>query len=135
MNRRLKTFAAAFWWGSLGAIGFVVVPVLFANLPATPALAGQLAARLFTATSWIALICGFLLLVTQRSTGPELDGRSSRRRALTLAAMLLALLLEYVVAPRIVARDNLAFWHAGGSALYALEWLATGAIVWQDGSS
>ena len=45
---RLPVFAAALWWGSLTTTGFVVVPLLFAHLP-TPALAGQTAARLFTA--------------------------------------------------------------------------------------
>ncbi len=130
MRAQLSLFAAALWWGSLTAIGFVTVPLLFANLP-TPAMAGTLAAKLFTALSWISLGCGLLLLVTQRARGPEIDPRASRLRALILVGLLLALLSEYAVAPRIVARDNLALWHAVGSAMYLLQWLATGAVLWK----
>ena len=46
MRARLPLLAAALWWGSLTAIGFVAVPVLFTSLP-SPTLAGQTAARLF----------------------------------------------------------------------------------------
>ena len=40
--------------------------------------------------------------------------------------MLLALLVEFAVAPRIVARENLALWHSVGSAMYLLQWLCAG---------
>jgi len=53
---------AALWWGSLTTVGFFVVPMLFANLP-TPAMAGNMAAKLFSAQTWVALICGLLLLL------------------------------------------------------------------------
>jgi hypothetical protein len=36
---------------------------------------------------------------------------------------LLALLVELAVAPRIVARDNLALWHRVGSAMYFGQWV------------
>ena len=36
--------------------------------------------------------------------------------AFVLAGMLLALLAEFAVAPRIVARENLKLWHGVGSA-------------------
>jgi hypothetical protein len=39
MRDRLPVMLAALWWGSLTAVGFVVVPLLFAHLP-TPAMAG-----------------------------------------------------------------------------------------------
>ena len=32
---RLPLLAAALWWGSLTAIGFLAVPLLFAHAPAT----------------------------------------------------------------------------------------------------
>ena len=47
-------------------------------------------------------------------------------RAATLfvvAGILLALLVELAVAPRIVARDNLALWHRVGSAMYFGQWI------------
>ena len=37
--------------------------------------------------------------------------------------MLLALLIQFGVAPRIVARQNLRLWHGLGSAMYAAQWL------------
>jgi hypothetical protein len=40
-----------------------------------------------------------------------------------LAGALLALLVELGVAPRIVARENLALWHAVGSAMYLAQWV------------
>ena len=46
MRDRLPVMLAALWWGSLTALGFLVVPMLFANLP-TPAMAGGMAAKLF----------------------------------------------------------------------------------------
>ena len=48
--------------------------------------------------------------------------------------MLLALLLEFAVAPRIVARDNLRLWHGVGSAMYALQWLCAGLVLWRTGA-
>ncbi|MEY2791327.1 MAG: hypothetical protein RL295_1492, partial [Pseudomonadota bacterium] len=58
---RLKLFLAAAWWGSLVTIGFVVVPLLFKYLE-TPAMAGQMAGRLFTAQSWLSVVCCVTLL-------------------------------------------------------------------------
>jgi hypothetical protein len=47
------------------------------------------------------------------------------------AGLLLALLAEFAVAPRIVARDNLRLWHSVGSAMYLLQWLCAGALLWK----
>jgi hypothetical protein len=54
---RLQTFLAALWWASLTTVGFMVVPMLFMHLE-TPAIAGQMAAKLFSAQTWLALACG-----------------------------------------------------------------------------
>jgi hypothetical protein len=43
--------------------------------------------------------------------------------------MLLALLAEYGVAPRIVAHDNLALWHRVGSGMYLVQWLCAAAVL------
>eukprot|EP01034_Spumella_vulgaris_P004163 gene4163-5307_t len=59
---------AALWWGSLTALGFLVVPMLFANLP-TPAMAGGMAAKLFNAQTWVSLGCGVLMLMASRERG------------------------------------------------------------------
>jgi hypothetical protein len=128
---RLGLMAAALWWGSLSAVGFWVVPLLFAHLPA-PASAGLVAARLFSAQVWVALGCGLVLLMVSRPRGdtPRLDWGQGAL-AWLLAGLLLALLLEFGVAPRIVARDNLRLWHTVGSGLYLLQWACAGVVLWK----
>jgi hypothetical protein len=119
---RLSVWVAALWWGSLTTVGFYVVPMLFANLP-SPAIAGQMAAKLFAAQTWVALLCGLLLLLASRSKA-ELPQVASARAAVPwiMAGMLLALLSELVIAPHIVARDNLVLWHSLGTGIYVLQW-------------
>jgi len=131
----MPVMAAALWWGSLATTGFTVVPLLFAYLP-TPAMAGQVAARLFTAQTWVSCGCALLLLFASRS-----GGESSRldwgRGALgfVLAGLLLALLSEFGVAPRIVARENLKIWHGVGSAMYLAQWLCATVVLWKATSA
>ena len=123
---RLQIFLAALWWGSLTTVGFMVVPLLFVHLE-TPAIAGQMAAKLFSAQTWLTLACGVLLLLAAK--------RQNIDQALTpspwvIAGMLLALLIELAVKPHIMARDNLALWHNLGSAFYVLQWLCAGKVLW-----
>jgi hypothetical protein len=131
LRERLPVFAAALWWGSLSAVGFLVVPLLFTHLP-TPAAAGQMAARLFSAQTWVSLTCGLVLLMAAR-TGQERPSLAWAGGALTfvVAGLLLALLVEFGVAPRIVARQNLALWHGVGSAMYLAQWLCAAAVLWK----
>ena len=130
-RERLGLFAAALWWGSLTTIGLWVVPLLFAHLP-TPALAGGMAARLFSAQTWVALGCGLVLLMVARPReGSARMDWASGALAWLLAGLLAALLLEFAVAPRIVARDNLRLWHGVGTALYALQWACAGTVLWK----
>lgn len=126
---RLPVLLAALWWVSLSTIGFLVVPMLFVYLP-TPAMAGSMAAKLFSAQTWISCVCGMLLLIlVNRSLAPV----PAARVAIILIAVgvLLALLAEFAVAPRIVARDNLRVWHSVGSAMYLLQWLCAAATFWK----
>lgn len=120
---------AGLWWGSLSAVGFLVVPLLFAKL-GTPAMAGGMAAHLFSAQTWVGTVSGLLLLMLLRSS----DDPPSAVPAwlgFVLAAMLCALISEFGVAPRIVARDNLKLWHAVGSGLYLLQWVLVGVLFWR----
>ena len=128
-RQRVPVLAAALWWGSLTAIGFVVVPLLFVHLP-TPAMAGQMAARLFTAQTWISLACGLLVLLASRPRGeaPRMDWGHGAL-VFVLAGLLFALLSEFAVAPRIVARENLRLWHSLGSGMYALQWLCALVVL------
>nr|WP_233168421.1 DUF4149 domain-containing protein [Xylophilus sp. ASV27] len=122
---------AALWWGSLSTIGFLVVPLLFVHLP-TPAAAGAMAARLFTAQTWVSVACGVLLLVASRRRGETaMAPWAAPLLGFVLAGMLLALLAEFAVAPRIIARENLRLWHSVGSGMYLLQWLCAAVVLWR----
>ena len=131
MFERLSVFFAALWWGSLSAIGFVAVPMLFANLP-TPALAGFMAAKLFAAQTWISIACCALLLVfSKRKHAEKMEQWAQAAIGFVIAGMLLALLVQYGVSPKIVARENLKLWHGVGTAMYAMQWLCAALVLWR----
>jgi Domain of unknown function (DUF4149) len=144
---RASLWLAALWWGSLTTVGFGVVPLLFVHLP-TPAIAGGMAARLFSAQTWVSGICGLLLLMLMarldRSVTAVYSARDEKVNAavasvpytksattFTICGILLAFLAEFAVAPRIVARENLKLWHAVGSAMYLLQWVCAGVALWK----
>lgn len=131
MGQRLPVFAACLWWGSLTTIGFLVVPLLFANLP-TPALAGNMAARLFSAQTWVGGACGLVLLLNCKEKQPP-DPVNSASAAIIFIVfgLLMVMLLEFAVAPRIVARENLRVWHTVGTAMYLLQWLCASMVLWR----
>ncbi|WP_198972346.1 DUF4149 domain-containing protein [Xylophilus sp. ASV27] len=131
MPHRFSVLVAALWWGSLSTIGFLVVPLLFVHLP-TPAAAGAMAARLFTAQTWVSVACGVLLLVASRRRGETaMAPWAAPLLGFVLAGMLLALLAEFAVAPRIIARENLRLWHSVGSGMYLLQWLCAAVVLWR----
>ena len=133
MKDRIALLLAALWWGSLTTIGFLVVPMLFAQL-GNPSVAGNFAGRLFAAQTWVALACGLALLTYFRSkVHDRVDGASRVAVAWIVVALLLALLQEYAVAPRILARENLRLWHSLGSAMYLGQWLCAGVLLWRMG--
>ncbi|QHI96965.1 DUF4149 domain-containing protein [Xylophilus rhododendri] len=134
-NRRFCTLAAGLWWGSLSTLGFFVVPMLFAHLQPV-AVAGGMAARLFSGQTWISVVCAMLLIVASRGRGrAQEDGAAAPQDygwiALVLAGLLLALLSEFAVAPRIVARENLRLWHSVGTGLYVVQWACAGLCFWR----
>jgi hypothetical protein len=128
-RQRIAAYAASLWWGSLTTIGFIAVPLLFAYLPDAPS-AGKMAARLFTAQTWITLGCGMLLLLSMRPRG-DVRQPMSGTLLFVLGGMLLALVAEFAVAPRIEARENLRLWHTVGSGMYLLQWVCAGATLWK----
>ena len=133
MKDRIALLVAAFWWGSLSTIGFLVVPMLFARL-GSPAVAGNMAGQLFAAQTWVALACGLVLLVHFRAqAGERMDAAARTITGWVVTALLLALLQQYAVAPRILARDNLRLWHSLGSAMYLGQWLCAGVVLWRMG--
>jgi hypothetical protein len=146
----LAVFLAALWWGGISALSFVAVPTLFASL-GSPAVAGPVAAKLFSLQCWAGLGLGLALLLIlrrQRSlghfplVGEPVDPEQLRimQRVLTtmgfvLAAMLLALLQEFGVAQKIVSAratgGNLRLWHSVGSVMVLGQWLCAGAVLWR----
>jgi len=57
----LERLALTIWVGSLWLSGFVVAPILFANLERQ--VAGEVAGRIFQVTSYIGISCLFILLL------------------------------------------------------------------------
>ena len=95
-------------------------------------MAGSVAAKLFSAQTWVSTVCGLFLLMTTRSNN-TLAGKSIDAVAIifVVGGMLMALLVELAVAPRIMLRENLKIWHSVGSGMYLLQWLCALAIFWR----
>nr|WP_245637949.1 DUF4149 domain-containing protein [Hydrogenophaga taeniospiralis] len=148
MMQRLAVFLAALWWGGISGLSFVAVPTLFASL-GSPAVAGPVAAKLFSLQCWAGLVLGLALLLVlrrQRSmaqfplAGEAMDPQrlEAMQRVLTtmgfvLLGMLLALLQEFGVAQKIVSAratgGNLRLWHSVGSVMVLGQWLCAGAVL------
>ncbi|MDP2415858.1 MAG: DUF4149 domain-containing protein [Hydrogenophaga sp.] len=148
--QRLAVLIASLWWGGISGVSFVAVPTLFASL-GSPAVAGPVAAKLFTLQSLAGLGLGLVLLLVLRRQRSEVPfaqvGEAvsparlqANQRVLTtmgfvLAAMLLALLQEFGVAPKIVTArtigGNLPLWHGLGTLMVLGQWLCSGAVVWR----
>jgi hypothetical protein len=131
---RVSILLAALWWGSLSTLGFLVVPMLFVHLP-SPAAAGAMAAKLFTAQTWLSIACTFfLLLFLKGKDASALTQQAQAAMKYVVAGLLLAVLVEFGVSPRIVnARaegGNLKLWHGLGSVMYLAQWLAAGWTLW-----
>ena len=131
MIHRLPALVAALWWGSLSTIGFLVVPMLFASLP-SPSMAGNMAARLFAAQTWVAVACCLVLLLISKPRHAQAQHPwAQAAMGFILGGMLLALLTQFGVAPRIVARQDLRLWHSVGTAMYMLQWCCALAVLWR----
>ena len=131
LSERLPALAAALWWGGLSVIGFIVVPLLFAHLP-SPAMAGRMAATLFAAQTWVSVACTALLLVLAKRRHAQVEEPWARDVLVwVIVGMLLALLVQFGVAPRIVAKQDLKLWHSVGTLMYAVQWLCALRVLWR----
>ncbi|MDP3251749.1 MAG: DUF4149 domain-containing protein [Hydrogenophaga sp.] len=135
--KRLSIFLAALWWGGITALSFLAVPLLFATL-GSPAVAGPLAARIFSLQCWAGLVLGLallLLLRRWRSEGTPISPEALTTMGFVLFAMLLALMQEFAVAQNIVTAratgGNLRLWHGVGTAMVLGQWLCAGAVLWR----
>ena len=135
MRYRFGLMIAALWWGSLTALGFVIVPMLFTHLP-SPAVAGQIAAKLFTAQTWLSIACAmFLLLIFNQKEAVNVDIRAQSAIKFVVSGLLLVVLVEFGLSPRIVSArldgGNLKLLHGLASALYFGQWLCSGFALWR----
>ncbi len=89
------------WVGALWAIGYLAVPTLFATLQ-DRMLAGMLAGKMFTAVSYIGLLCGGLLLLGEWSRRGRALLRSPRAWLL-LGMVLLVGIGQFWLQPLMVA--------------------------------
>ncbi len=125
----------AFWWGALGAIGAVVVPLLFRSLE-VKALAGGVAQSLFVWSTQLSLVCASLSVVCAvwvRSRPAKGSGANKRTVLLLgLLALLVSACMLWGIIPQIKAGENRALWHALGSLAFVLMWLLSGALLIQD---
>jgi hypothetical protein len=132
MRQRLPLMLAALWWGGISALSFLAVPLLFARL-GSPAVAGPVAAQIFSLQCWAGIVIGGLLLVLIKRGPPTPEAFTTL--GLICLAMLLALVQEFGVAQRIVTArasgGDLKLWHSVGSLMVLGQWLCAGAILWR----
>jgi len=79
ISSALASLLTTAWIGSLWAVGYLAVPVLFYAQPDRQ-LAGMLAGQMFTLVGYLGMVCGLYLLVQRIS----MSGRASFRQALVL---------------------------------------------------
>ncbi len=134
---RVSIFIAALWWGGITALSFLAVPTLFAQL-GNPAMAGPVAAKLFSLQCYAGLLLGLALLVMLRrgnEQGGPPNGATMTTLGIVVLGMLLALLQEFGVAQNIVTArasgGNLRLWHGVGTAMVLGQWLCAGAVLWR----
>lgn len=93
----LAALSITAWVGSLWAIGYLAVPVLFHTLPDRQ-LAGMLAAQMFVWGGYLGLICGTYLIGFYVSQ----SGRAVIRRQLfwiVSSMLLIALIIQFGIQP------------------------------------
>lgn len=130
--QRPALMLAALWWGGITALSFLAVPTLFASL-GSPAVAGPVAAKLFSLQCWAGVVIGAALLIIVQRDGP--GGDNATLLALVCLGLMLALVQEFGVAQKIViaraSGGNLKLWHGVGTAFVLGQWLSSGALLWR----
>lgn len=97
ISHYLASLSITAWVGSLWAIGYLAVPVLFHAQPDRQ-LAGMLAGQMFVWAGYLGLICGLYLSVFYIS----LSGRAVIRRPpfqIALAMLLITLIIQLGIQP------------------------------------
>ena len=107
LSSALASLLTTAWVGSLWAVGYLAVPVLFYAQPDRQ-LAGILAGQMFTLVGYIGMVCGLYLLVQR----VNMSGRASFRQALfwIVAVMLLiTMVLQFGIQPAMTGLKLQAF--------------------------
>jgi hypothetical protein len=138
----LATLSITAWVGSLWAIGYLAVPVLFHAQPDRH-LAGMLAGEMFSAAGYLDLICGMYLLWFYAS----LSGRAVIRQRgfwLVVSMLLISLEINFGIQPIMAAlkvqalpldvmkssyADNFKLLHGVSSIAYLAESLLGAFLV------
>lgn len=143
----LTAWAVVFWVGGLWAVGYLAAPLLFHNLE-DRALAGMLAGKMFTAMSWVGMVCAVWLLLFRLS---RFGGDALKQAFFWIALLMLVLTLagHFGIQPILVRlkeaalpqdvmeslfRDRFATWHGVSSAVYLIESLLGLALVAKQNS-
>ncbi len=142
----LYSIIVTLWVGGLFAIGFIVAPVLFAQLP-DHALAGNLAGTLFTLIAMLGFVCGgYLILFLLARRGARVF--NSGVFWIVLLMLMLNAAGHFGIQPIIAQlkadalprqvmesalRDRFAAWHGISSGLYLIQsLLGLWLVVWQE---
>lgn len=134
LHRRLAVLLAMLWWGVLTGLAFVAVPLLFARL-GSPAVAGPVAAELFSVVARLSMVGGagaVLYLVFFRHL-PQSRQRSFALFLAILAAVAAACQETWVAERILTARTtggDLRLWHGMGSLLVLIQWLSALGVSW-----
>lgn len=128
----LEDLLFALWFGSLWAVGLIVAPLLFQNLPS--ALAATVAGKLFRYIHLIGIVSsGALIAVLWQRCWQE----NKRRLLYVLFALLLLMLLNLCwVMPQVTLLRGTAehgqfvVWHSISSVIYLLECVAAVWVLW-----
>jgi hypothetical protein len=97
LSRHLATLLVTVWVGSLWAIGYLAVPVLFQAQPDRQ-LAGMLAGQMFTLVAYLGMVCAAYLLTRNIVA----SGRSALRLPefwLVVMMLLLTLTIQFGIQP------------------------------------
>ncbi|MFP3873616.1 MAG: DUF4149 domain-containing protein [Thiohalophilus sp.] len=134
-----ERIALTLWVGGMWITGYLVAPMLFSVLE-DRALAGMLAGRMFSAMSYVGLVCAGLLLLIHFQKTTLNDWRQWRRWVL-LAMLLVIVMGEFVLQPMMaelkaqgldegsVAQQRFGMLHGLSSSLFLFNSLAGLALV------
>ena len=95
-----------------------------------------MAAQLFSAQTWLsAACCVLMLLALNKPDDPQVKELAKGTTGPIVAGLLLALLVEFALAPQLVSArasgGQLRLWHGLGSAMYLLQWGCAGWVLWR----